>query len=250
VTGQSRTDGVIEFKAQSSAVGAGTGNLAGIARADSGANRYYVAKGDFLNQQEAIGKTIAGSDTGLTATSLTFSGGTPYDFRGSISGTTLRSWVGGGNALTTTDSALSSSGFLGLAASSTNGSATFTFDDFAWYTSTIITVNNLPVGGSWSVRNSAGTTIACNTGSTWDASTYNGQVPIDYDNGGGSIAVWTNGTCNGATDSSFPLAGLATDIFGGDQYSYSAATTGSVAAVGTVFATSTISVGTTGVVNY
>ena len=216
VTGQSQTGGVIEFEAKSSAAGAGTGNVAGIARADSGANRYLAAVGDFLNQQEAIGKTISNAYSTLTSAPVTLSASVLYDFRGSLSGTTLKSWLNGGNALSTTDSSLSSAGFIGLAVSSTNGSVTFTIDDFAWYSSTIITMAGLPGGSSWSVRDHSGNVISCQTGSTWDASTYSGQIPIDYDNGGGSLAVWTNGTCSGAPAQTYPSTGLATDIFGGD----------------------------------
>jgi hypothetical protein len=250
VPGQSRTDAVVEFKVKSSAVGANTGNIASVARADSGANRYHLSMADFLNQKEAIGKTNSSAYSTLTSTAFTFSAGTFYEFRGSISGTTLSSWLNGGNALTITDSALTSAGYLGFAASSTNGSVTFTIDNFALYSSTGVTMNSLPGGGSWTVRTSASTTISCQTGSTWDLSTYTGQVPIDYDNGGGSVAVWAgNNSCSGAPDVTYPAAGLATDIFGGDTYAYTPV--GSTTSQrGASIATSTITVGTAGVISY
>jgi hypothetical protein len=78
-------------------------------------------------------------------------------------------------------------------------------------------------------------------------SIYNGQVPIDYDNGGGSVAVWTNGTCTGTPDSIYPSSGLATDIFGGDQYSATSTPSLSGATVSTV---STVNISPTGMVNY
>lgn len=246
VTGQSQTNGVIEFEGESSGVGAGSGNIAGVVRASGTTTHYALTTGDFLNQQEAIGKLNSSAYTALATASFTFSGSTLYHFRGSISGTSLKSWLNGANALSTTDSALSASGNLGLVASSTNGSATFTFDDFAFYSSTIITINNLPSGGSWSVLNHSGTVISCQTGSTWDLSTYTGQVPISYDSGGGQIAIWqSNATCSGSSTAVYPSAsGYATDIFGGDTYSYSATTTFSGAN------TETVSVDGAGAVSY
>ncbi len=247
---QNQTNAVLEFKAKASNVGANTGNSAGILRADSGANRYHVSAADFLNQREVIAKTVSNIYNSLASTSFTFSAGTFYESRGSLSGTTLNSWLNGGNAITTADAALASAGFAGLTASSTNGSATFTFDDFALYNSTIITMNNLPGGGSWSIRDHSGTVISCRTTGTWDLSTYTGQVPIDYDNSGGSVAVWAgSASCSGAPDQTYPSAGLATDIFGGDTYAYSASSSGAQAN-SAVVASSSITISSVGGVGY
>ena len=260
VTGSSQANGIVEFEVKASAVGAGTGNVAGIAHVQAGGDRYLAGTADFLNQQSAIAKTISGAYTGIVSTPFTFSGNTFYKIRASLSGTgptTLNSWINGGNTLSTTDSAgtLQSAGYIGLAASSTNGTAAFTIDDFASYSSTLITMSGLPAGGSWAVRDHSGAiVVACQTGSTLDLSTYGGQVPVDYDNGGGTVAVWAgNNNCpaSPAPDYVYPSAGFATDLFGGDQYLYTPSGSVNPASVGgTIAATSTISVNSVGGVSY
>jgi hypothetical protein len=250
----SQSNGVIEFLGQSSAVGANTGKIAGIVHADSSTNHYYLATGDFLNQQTAIAKSVSSAYTSLTSASLTFSGATLYHFRGYISGSTLSSWVNGVNALTTSDSALAS-GYIGIGASSTNGTAAFTFDDFAFYSSPTVTLSNLPGGGSWSILDHSGSKItvsgvSCWTGSSVDLSTYTGQVPIDYANGGGQIAVWiSSNSCGGTADAKYP-SGSPGNIFGGDSYSYSSSGGTVLTGGGTPQATSTITVSTAGSVDY
>ena len=153
-----------------------------------------------------------------------------------------------------TDGALSSGG-IGLEASSTNGSAAFTFDDFAVYTGTTVSLSNLPGGGCWAIKNNAGTIIASTTGGSIDLATYTGQVPVDYDNGGGTVAVWANSTCTGASavSASFGPSYTSTGdgIFGGDSYSYNAATAGIPGtAGGSVSASSSIVVNSVGQVSY
>jgi len=107
-------------------------------------------------------------------------------------------------------------------------------------------MNNLPGGGSWSVRDSASTTISCRTASTWDAWSYAGQIPIDYDSGGGSVAVWAgNNSCTGAPTSVYPSTGLSTSISGGDVYSYSA----SGGSTATAIASSSITINSSGVIS-
>jgi hypothetical protein len=83
--------------------------------------------------------------------------------------------------------------------------------------------------------------------STWDLSSYAGQIPVDYDNGGGSVAVWTSsGSCSGNPDLAYPsVGGLSTTIAGGDVYSYSAATGGGG---GAVVASSGITISTVGLI--
>jgi hypothetical protein len=233
---------------KASAVGANTGNAGAVLRADSGSNRYLISIGNVQSNLSVIGATVSNQYSTIASTAFTFSSGTFYQFRGSLSGTSLSSWINGGTALSASTSTLGSAGFVGLYASSTNGSVTFTYDNFALYNSTTITMNNLPSGGSWSVRNSAGTVISCRTVSTWDLSTYSGQVPIDYDAGGGSVAVWAgNSTCSGAPTATYPSSGLATDIFGGDVYSYNAA---GGTTPGTVVASSTITISAAGVITF
>lgn len=246
----SQTNAVVDFKMKASATGANTGSGGAVLRADTGSNRYLLPVGNVQNNLSVVGATISNAYSTVASTAFTFSAATFYQFRGSLSGTSLKSWINGGTAISASTSSLGSSGFSGLYASSTNGSVTFTYDNFALYNSTTITLNNLPAGGSWAVRNSAGTVIAgsCTTGSTWDLSTYNGQVPIDYDNGGGSIAIWTGSTiCSGAQNLTYPASGLATDIFGGDVYSYNGASqSGGVSVV----SSSTININSTGLITY
>ena len=255
MTGSSQANAILEFKVKSSAVGAGTGNAAVIARLQAGGDHYRAGVLDFLNQNFIAGKSVSGAYSTIATTPYTLSAGTFYGVRALVSGagpTTLGAWLNGGNALSGSDSAatLQAAGSFGIAASSTNGSATFTFDDFAAYSSTVVTLNNLPVGGSWSVRDHTGAVIACQTGSTWDLSTYSGQVPIDYDNGGGSVAMWTgNATCSGAPSYTYPSSGLATDIFGGDQYAYSNGSGGGNYG-GAISATSSVTISTVGSVSY
>jgi hypothetical protein len=245
-SGGTDTNGVVEFEGKSSVVGAGSGNIAGIIRADSGDN-YALVLGDFLNQQSVIAKTITNAYSTLATTPLTFNAGTMYHFRGYMNGTALQSWVNGSNAVSVTDSSRAG-GYVGLVASSTSGStAQYTFDDVAFYSSPTITMNNLPSGGSWAVSDHSGI-IACQTGSTWNLSTYTGQVPIDYDNSGGSVSVWTNNTCSGAPDQTYATS---TSIFGGDTYTYAASTgPGTSSPGGIVQSTSTITISSVGGVSY
>lgn len=249
VTGQSTANVMVDVKMKSSAVGANTGNSGVSLRADTGANRYQLAEMDAQNSKEKIGKRITNAYSLLTSSTLSWTAATFYQLRASLFGSSLQSWANGGTALSTSDGSLAGAGFLGIEASSTNGSVTFTYDNFAVYTSSTISLTNLPTGGSWSVRNSAGTNISCQTGSTWNASTYNGQIPIDYDNGGGSVAVWSgNNTCNGTATAIYPSAGLAVDIFGGDVYAFATSTGSATGRVTT--ATSGISVTGTGLISY
>ncbi len=242
VTGQSQTNGVIEVKLKASA--GNIGDASPIMRADSGSNRYQPADVYYpATQRHRIGKTVSGSYTTITSTTYTFSADVFYELRGYISGSSLWSWVNGGSALSATDSSLSGAGFVGVVAYNSN---TFTFDNFAFYTSSTITLNNLPGGGSWGIQSSTGTVLSCLTGSTWDLSTYGGQVPIDYDNGGGKVAAWTNSSCFGGPAGTYPPAGLAVDIFGGDTYSYS----GGGQATTVVRASSTITVSQNGLISF
>jgi hypothetical protein len=73
---------------------------------------------------------------------------------------------------------------------------------------------------------------------------------VDYDNGGGTVAVWTNNTCNSAPAATYPSSGFATDIFGGDIYQYNAATPSSPSVSGNIVATTTININSTGLISY
>ncbi len=254
VNGPSQTNAVVDFKMKASTVGVNTGNAGAALRADSGSNRYLIALGNVQSNLSVIGATISGKYSTITSAAFTFGSGTFYQFRGSLSGTSLNSWINGGTVLTAATSTLGSAGFAGLYASSTNGGVTFTYDNFALYNSITIRLDNLPSGGSWAVRNSAGTVItgSCQTGSIWDASTYNGQIPIDYDNGGGSVAVWTGSTSclpAGSPTVTYPATGLANDIFGGDFYTYNAATGGGGGGGSTV-ASSSININAAGLITF
>jgi hypothetical protein len=247
VSGLSVTDAVIDVRVKASILSGG--NAGSVLRSDAGANRYQIGNLDFANALHRIRKVVASVATVLTSTAYSPSAGTYYQLRASLSGTSLQSWINGGTALSTTDSSLSSAGFIGLGSNRSGSAVTFTYDDFAAYTGSTITLNNLPAGGSWSVLNSASAIISCRTGSTWDSSTYNGQIPIDYAAGGGKIAVWgTNNTCSGGADVTYPSSGLATDIFGGDTYTYTAGGTGTPATPAT--ATSSITISAGGLISY
>jgi hypothetical protein len=253
-TGQSVMNGVVDVKIKSSATGTNTGNTGPFARAGSpsggNSDRYQLSEADVLSGKERIGKRISNTYTNITSSTFAFSGGTFYQFRGYLSGNFLQSWINGGTTISGNDSSLSSAGFWGLEASSTNGTAIFTYDNFAFYASSTIYLNNLPGGGSWAVRSSTSTIVSgCKTTASWDLSAYSGQVPIDYDNGGGSIAVWTNATCNGTPTATYLSGGLAADIFGGDTYSYSG-TGGGTGGGGAVTATSAIMVSPAGLITF
>jgi hypothetical protein len=144
---------------------------------------------------------------------------------------------------------------VGLAASSTNGTTVFTFDNFAFYSSPIVTFNNLPSGGSWSILKNNGTQISvsgvsCWTASTVNLSTYTSMVPIDYNNGGGSIALWTgNNTCSGSPTLTYQPSGYD-GIFGGDVYSYGTTSTVTLTGATTPQGTSTITVSPAGSVSF
>ena len=244
VTSESRTDAVVDVRAKASITG--SGDAGSVLRADASANRYQIGNLDFGNTLHRIRKVVATVATTLTSTAFSPSGNTYYQLRASLSGSSLASWINGGTALSTTDSSLSSAGFVGLGAYRSGSAVTFTYDDFAVYTGSTITLNDLPAGGSWSVLDSASAVISCRTGSTWDSSTYTGQVPIDHTGGGGKIAVWEDDdTCSGAADVVYPSNGLASDIFGGDTYSYAAAGSGSAAT-----ATSGITISPGGLISY
>jgi hypothetical protein len=81
---------------------------------------------------------------------------------------------------------------------------------------------------------------------------------VDYDNGGGQVAVWAlsnNCTGGGFSTSSasafYPSQyGLANDIFGGDTYTYNANPGGGSVGGGIPVATSTITVNSAGEVSY
>ena len=198
VTGQNITNDVMEFKMSNSGV---TGEGVAIFRSDNGSNRYQIDM-DSTSQQSIIAKIVSGSYTSLTTGGVTLSASTVYDVRAYVNGSTLQSWVNGSNALSTTDSALSGPGIAGLIAYNTGN--TYSFTDFAIYTSPTVTLSGLPGGGSWSVLDHTGATIGCNTGGTWSAATYTGQIPVDYDNGGGKIAVWTKRYLAGASSALYP----------------------------------------------
>jgi hypothetical protein len=222
LAGQNILNAVIEFQVKAS--GGSTGDSGALFRADSGSNRYLLGDLDYVGQHK-ITKTISSAPTILSSAALALFAGTFYEVRGSLSGSSQQSWVNGATALSAGDGALGGAGFVGFGASGNNA---FTYDDFAVYSSTIVTLSNLPGGGSWSVLNHAGAVVSCLTGSTWNASTYTGQVPVDYDAGGGQVAVWSsNNTCSGSSTATYPSAsGFATDIFGGDTYLYSPASSG------------------------
>jgi hypothetical protein len=243
VAGQSITNDVVEFKIKAS--GSSAGDSSAIFRADASSNRYQLGDADYVDQLHRIGKVVSNSYSTLTSAAATLSSGTYYDMRGYTNGTSLQSLVNGANSLSTTDSALASAGFVGIGASGNN---TFTYSDFALYTSPTITFSNLPGGGSWSVLDHTGSVLSCQTGSTWSAATYTGQVPIDYDSGGGQVAVWTNNTCTGAALATYPGTGFATDIFGGDTYSYNSSS-GAGGMAGAVTASTSITISGTGLIS-
>jgi hypothetical protein len=246
VAGQNITNDVVEFEV--SASGGSAGDTSALFRADASSNRYQIGDVDYGDQAHRIGKEISNSYSTITSLAEAFSASTFYDARGYANGSTLQSWINGGTALSTTDGTFSGGGFIGLEA---YGSNTFTYKDFAVYASPIITLSGLPSGGSWSVLDHTGTTINCNTGSTWDASTYSGQMPVDYDNGGGMIAVWSSSnTCSGGTSAAtlYPSSGLATDIFGGDTYVY-AITGGGSSSSSSVTTSGTITISSTGLIS-
>ena len=244
VAGESRTDAVVDVRAKASITG--SGDAGSVLRADASANRYQIGNLDFGGSLHRIRKVVATIATVLTSAAYSPAAGTYYQLRASLSGTSLNSWINGGTARSATNSELSSAGFVGLGAYRSGSAVTFTYADFAVYTSSIITLNNLPAGGSWAVLNSASAVIACRAVSTWDSTTYTGQIPIDYIGGGGKIGVWEdNATCSGAADVTYPSSGLATDIVGGDTYSYAAAGSGSAAT-----ATSGITISAGGLIRY
>ncbi len=115
----------------------------------------------------------------------------------------------------------------------------------------------------WAIRDSTGAAIKCSSvtsvSGVLDISTSTIQIPVDYDNGGGSIGVWTSSSsiigppagCVGSPTITYPSSGLATDIFGGDTYTYTSANAiGSSTPGGTPIAVSTITIGPTGLVSY
>ncbi len=247
VTAISRTNGVLEVRAKASAVGATTGNTALMARGDTGSNRYQLGDLNVAGQLHRIGKVISDVYSTLTSGAKTFSADTFYVLRANLSVSALSAWNDGGTALSASDGSLTGAGYWGLIATAVSGgSVTFTYDDFAVYSSTTIAMTGLPGGGSWSVRDSGGNAVSCRTGSTWDLSTYSGQVPIDYANGGGSVAVWRDSaSCSGLATAVYPSSGLAADVFGGDSYSYSGG--GEDSRTGT--ASSTITITASGLIN-
>jgi hypothetical protein len=243
-TGEDQTDAVVDVRVKASITG--SGDAGPILRADASANRYLIGNISFASSLHRILKFVSSASSTLTSTAFSPSAGTYYQLRAALSGTSLNSWINGGTARSTTDSSLSSSGFVGLGAYRSGSAVTFTYDDFVVYSGTTIALNNLPAGGSWSVLDSGSNVISCRTTSTWDASTYTGQIPIDYVNGGGKVGVWEdNASCSGAADVTYPSSGLATDIVGGDTYSYAAAGSGAAAT-----ATSSVTISATGLISY
>jgi len=216
--------------------------------------------GSWATNGSTLAVTPSGGTPQISATSIsgqtnvivefkaksTANGNTFYEFRDAISGgTTITPLLtAGGGGPSVPGSTIVSGGNIGLIATSTG--VTFTFDDFAAYTGTTITMNNLPSGGCWGIETST-TTVATSTGNTINLSSYAGQIPIDYDNGGGTVAAWTNATCSGAADQSLSSA----SIFGGDTYTYASSTGGGAASTGgAVVATSSITVNSTGAVSF
>jgi hypothetical protein len=242
VTGQNITNDIVEFKTSS---GNTNGDDGAIFRADASSNRYELGDADYADQLHRITKTVSNSFSTIGSSAVTLSQSTWYDIRGDAFGPSLDSWINGTHFLKTTDSALSGPGFVGIGSLGNNS---YVFTDFAIYASTLITVSSLPAGGSWSVLDHSGAAVNCNTGSVWDASTYAGQIPVDYDNGGGKIAVWTNNSCSGASSALYPSSGLATDIYGGDTYLYNPGGSGSGSGA-IVGASTTITISSVGLVS-
>ncbi len=248
---QSQTNGVVEAKIKASATGSTSGYGGALFRGDTGSNGYLLGNIDFVNALHRIGKVVSGSYSTVSSTAFSPSSNTFYQVRGTATGTSLQSWINGGTALSTSDGSLTGAGNLGLTAegASGGGGTVFTVDNFASYLGTTITVNSVPGAGSWSVRDHNGTVISCRTSATWDANTYNGMVPIDYDQGGGSIAVWdSSASCSGSPSITYPSSGLSTDIFGGDTYTYTPATSGGSSSG--VRASTTITIAGNGLVTY
>ena len=252
VVGQSLTNAVVEFKM--SATGGATGNAAPILRADAGSNRYQLGELDYANQAADLVQTISNSNSTIASSGGTFSASTVYDLRGIASSGGIGAVFAangsayGGQVWSSAQQNISGPGYVGIEASGNN---TFSFTDFAVYSSTIISLSNLPSGGSWSALDHSGAIAECNTGSTWDTSGYYGynhQIPVDYDNGGGQIAVWTNNSCSGTPATLYPSSGFATDIFGGDTYLYTPGSSGTAAGP-IVTASTTITISATGLIS-
>lgn len=232
---QNQTSGVIDVQVEAGNSGNGYATPVMLATAGN-ISRYELANLSFKPDFFSISKIVSGVNTTLASVSFNASANHFYELRGYLTSPSLKAWVNGGSTLTANDSSLSS-GFIGLGAYDHNN---YTFDDFAFYTTTTLTMNNLPVGGSWAALEHSGSRVlGCQTGNTLNLSIYSGQVPIDYDNGGGKVSVWTNGTCNGSASALYPPTGFASDIFGGDVYTYnisqaSSTPTGAQSAVITV----------------
>ncbi len=244
-TGLTNLNLVVDVKAKISVSGANSGNFGPILRV-SGTDRYQPAMLDALNALHKIDKNISNAQTTLTSVAQTIFSNTFYQLRGKVSGSDLLSWIDGANSRSTIDSALQSAGSFGLMASSTNGTVSSTFDNFAAYTSSTITLSNLPAGGSWALRDNIGN-VFCTTGSTWDLAAYSRQIPIAYDAGGGSVAVWTGSTICDPVGSPTVVYATSTDIFGGDIYSYNAAGTGGV---DIIIASTSITISPTGLISF
>jgi hypothetical protein len=194
--------------------------------------------------------------TGLTKTSYIIefqakTSGSFSEYRDSVSGGTLTPLIG--STLSVASSSILSGGPVGLTASSTGGATTFDFDDFAVYTGTTISMASLPSGGSWGILNTSGNLLSgttCQTGNSWNLSSYSAQIPLNQDNGGGYVAVWTNGSCTGAANASTTLEVGASGIYGGDAYSYGSGSGIMLTGGSTPTETSTITVNAVGTVSY
>jgi pectate lyase len=123
------TDYTVSARVRPTAFNGSNRFVALLARAQSATSYYYVALRS--NNTVELKKLVNGSATTLASTSVTVSAGTTYTLSLQVSGSTLRSTVNGGSALTATDTAYTAGG-IGVA----TYNATADFDDVVVETST------------------------------------------------------------------------------------------------------------------
>jgi pectate lyase len=123
------TDYTVSARVRPTAFNGSNRFVALLARAQSATSYYYVALRS--NNTVELKKLVNGSATTLASTSVTVSAGTTYTLSLQVSGSTLRSTVNGGSALTATDTAYPAGG-IGVA----TYNATADFDDVVVETST------------------------------------------------------------------------------------------------------------------